>query len=62
MASAYMLVYVREKEAPEIMRGITQEDIPASLVERLDTELKRQQLNKLLSEHNNEFIQMIDKQ
>lgn len=38
MSSAYMLVYIREGDAPDIMREVTAEDIPAELGERLDTE------------------------
>lgn len=38
MSSAYMLVYIRESDAPDIMREVTTDDIPAQLGERLDEE------------------------
>ncbi len=38
MSSAYMLVYVRESDAPTIMKPIEVNDIPPSLIERLQEE------------------------
>jgi hypothetical protein len=40
MSSAYMLVYIRQEDAPEIMRPILDSDIPYSLQQRLSEELK----------------------
>lgn len=39
-SSAYMLVYIRQAEAPEIMKHIGDDEIPAGLQQRLDSELK----------------------
>jgi hypothetical protein len=39
MSSAYMLVYIREAEAAEIMREVTDADIPEDLDVRLNAEL-----------------------
>jgi hypothetical protein len=36
LGSAYMLVYIRESNAPEIMAKVTQGDIPPCLTNRLD--------------------------
>jgi hypothetical protein len=41
MSSAYMLVYIRESEAADIMREVTVADIPPQLDARLDAELKQ---------------------
>ena len=40
LSSAYMLVYIREAEAAEIMRPISEQDIPRDLLDRLDSEMK----------------------
>jgi len=40
LSSAYMLVYIRESEAKELMRPIEEKDIPRDLVVRLDTEMR----------------------
>ena len=40
LSSAYMLVYIRESEAEEIMRPVEEKDIPRDLVVRLDTEMR----------------------
>ena len=39
-SSAYMLVYIRESEAKEIMRPIEEKDIPRDLKVRLDTDMR----------------------
>lgn len=38
--SAYMLVYIRESEAGEIMAPISEEDVPTELVERITAEAR----------------------
>ena len=49
-SSAYMLVYIRESEAKEIMRPIEEKDIPRDLKVRLDTDTSNGKLVKPLSE------------
>lgn len=44
MSSAYMLVYVRESDAPTIMKPIEVNDIPTSLIERLQEENRLRKL------------------
>lgn len=45
MNSAYMLVYIRQEEAKDIMTPITSEDIPTSLLQRLvEEQRKRKQI------------------
>ncbi len=56
LSSAYMLVYIREAEAPQIMRPVTMTDIPASLEERLQTELNA----KLAAEKRMDRLRQID--
>jgi len=55
MSSAYMLVYIRESEAPEIMRPVGKEDIPAALIERLDTERTAKLAERKRMERDNTF-------
>jgi len=47
LSSAYMLVYIRESAAKEIMRPIEEEDIPKDLVDRLDTEMRGELLGHM---------------
>lgn len=54
LSSAYMLVYIRETEAPEIMKPVTMEDIPRGLEERLQMELDaKRAIAKRLQRRNN---------
>jgi len=48
--SAYMLVYIRESEAHNIMQHLGPDDIPASLKQRLDREEREGQFQKVKSE------------
>lgn len=41
LSSAYMLVYIRESEVLDIMKPISEEEIPAVLKQRLEDEEKR---------------------
>lgn len=41
MSSAYMLVYMRVSQAPQIMRAINDHDIPKALMDRLNHELQK---------------------
>ena len=56
LSSAYMLVYIREAEAPQIMRPVTMADIPASLEERLQAELNA----KLAAEKRMDRLRQIE--
>jgi hypothetical protein len=48
-SSAYMLVYIRESEAAEVMAGV---EIPSDLLERLEQERAKAALDMMLRVHN----------
>lgn len=54
-SSAYMLVYIRETEAAEVMAGV---EIPSPLIARLEEERAKAQLDAMLRTHNN-FIRHV---
>ena len=45
-SSAYMLVYLRKTDAKRIMHPVTDEDIPISLVEHLDSEMLKKHVEE----------------
>ena len=51
VSSAYMLVYVRDKDVPEIMRPVVEEDIPPSMAAVVNSELLRRQTAIRAREH-----------
>eukprot|EP01038_Epipyxis_sp_PR26KG_P010572 gene10572-14200_t len=46
MSSAYMLVYLRENEASQIMKEVHLDEIPSDLLQRLDSEMKNRRIHE----------------
>ena len=56
LSSAYMLVYIKESMAGEVMREVGPGDVPEDLRRRLDAEKAQQWLDDKTRAHNRQFV------
>lgn len=57
-SSAYMLVYLREEEAADIMKKVGPEAIPVDLIKRLDDEVTARRAAKIKEERENMYMKV----